>query len=172
MSMLYGIAVFPSQAVQDFANSWRIRHDPHYSIIPPHMTIRDKEELSESQLPAITEHLEAVASQTKPFQIRYNRVSSFYPASHVLYLALEDPAPMIKLHQAVCQGPLDVPAPNFVYTPHVTIGQNMPPDELHDLYGNLRMSEVNLTSTIDSLHLLRKTASGVWHVDKTFALKG
>ncbi|GLX68302.1 2'-5' RNA ligase family protein [Paenibacillus glycanilyticus] len=170
--MLYGIAVFPSQAVQDFANSWRIRHDPHYSIIPPHMTVREKEELSDIQLPTIIEHLQTVASEMKPFQITFNRVSSFYPASHVLYLALKDPTPMIRLHEAVCSGPLHVPAPNFVYTPHVTIGQNMPPDELHDLYGNLRMSSVNLTTEIDQLHLLRKTASDMWHIDKTFLFEG
>ena len=30
--MKYGIVAFPSKKVQDFANSYRKRYDPHYAL--------------------------------------------------------------------------------------------------------------------------------------------
>lgn len=170
--MLYGIAVFPNKQVQDAANSWRLRHDPHYCDIPAHMTVREAEQWTEEQLQKAIAHLEQITAVQKPFTIHFNRVSTFYPVSHVLYLALQSPAPMEQLQQSVCSGPLAVASEKYVYTPHVTIGQNMAADELHDLYGNLRMNGFDLTTSIDRLHLLYQTDSGSWTVHQTFLLRG
>ncbi|MFF2093495.1 2'-5' RNA ligase family protein [Paenibacillus sp. NPDC058174] len=171
MMMQFGIAAFPSKEVQDFANGWRIRHDPKYNAIPPHLTLRDKEELSKEQLKEAVAHLDTVTSALSPFTIRFNRVSTFFPVSNVLYLALEDPLPVQQLQQAICSGPLAIPAPNYVYTPHVTIGQQMEPGELHDLYGNLRMSDVSLESVIDRIHLLHATENGFWTAYQSFQFR-
>ena len=40
--MYFGIATFPEKEVQDIANSYRKRYDPHYSLIPPHITLKEK----------------------------------------------------------------------------------------------------------------------------------
>lgn len=170
--MKYGIAVFPEKQVQDAADGWRARHDPNYCNIPAHMTIREAEEWSDGQLATAIEQLDAAAALTAPFRISFNRVSSFYPVSNVLYLALEDPAPMIRLHENVCNGPLAIQARRYVYTPHVTLAQQLSDDELHDLYGNWRMSKIDLTTTIDRIHLLYQTEKGSWTAYQTFLLKG
>ncbi|MUT66154.1 2'-5' RNA ligase family protein [Paenibacillus sp. NEAU-GSW1] len=169
--MQFGIAAFPSKEVQDFANGWRIRHDPRYSAIPPHLTVRDKSELSEEQLQETVAHLDKVTATLTPFTIRFNRVSTFYPVNNVLYLALEDPLPFKHLHQLICNGPLAIQKQNYVYTPHVTIGQQMNADELHDLYGNLRMSKVDLTTKIDRIHLLHATENGFWTAYQSFLFR-
>lgn len=170
--MQFGIVVYPSEEVQEYANRFRIRHDPHYSIIPPHMTIRENEEITEEQLPAVITHLESITAAVAPFTIRYNRVSTFFPVNNVVYLALEDPLPMIELHKAICSGPLAIPAPNYVYTPHTTIGQQMMADELHDIYANLKMSIINLSTTIDKVLLLHKAENDSWTAYQTFHLRG
>ncbi|MGM0879522.1 MAG: 2'-5' RNA ligase family protein [Bacillota bacterium] len=170
--MLYGIAVFPEKHVQDIAGSWRLRHDPHFCFIPAHMTVREQEEWSEEQLQIAIAHLEQVTTSLPPFSVLFNRVSTFYPVNHVLYLALQDTTPMQKLHEAVCSGPLTNHEPKYVYTPHITIGQNMSADELHDLYGNLRMKSFDLTSKIDRLHLLYQTENGSWTAYQSFVLRG
>lgn len=170
--MLYGIALFPGKDIQDAANGWRIRHDPHYCNIPPHMTLREAEEWDEEKLKQAISHLQTVASQAKPFQMTFNRVSTFFPVSHVLYYALEDPSPVIQLHQSICTGPLEVAHSKYVYTPHVTIGQNMNESELHDLYGKLRMSDIHFTSLVDRLHLLYQTDQGGWTAYQSFQLEG
>ncbi|MFF2482924.1 2'-5' RNA ligase family protein [Paenibacillus sp. NPDC058071] len=170
--MQYGIAVFPSQEVQDYANGWRIRYDPNYSKIPPFLTVRDREAWSDEQLSAALKHLETVTAGLSSFLIRFNRVSNFYPITPTLYLALDDPLPMKVLHEAVCSGPLAVQHSKFVYTPHVTIGQQMNADELHDLYGNLRMSAIKLTSTVDRIQLIEVPDDGNWSILRTFPFGG
>ncbi|REK76282.1 2'-5' RNA ligase family protein [Paenibacillus paeoniae] len=170
--MLYGIALFPEKEVQDAANSWRIRHDPHYCKIPPHLTLREAEEWSEEKLQLAISHLKTITTHLKPFQMTFNRVSSFFPVSHVLYYALEDPSPVVKLHQDVCSGPLAITRPKYVYTPHVTIGQQMSEGELHDLQGKLKMRQIHLTSHVDRLHLLYQTDQGTWTAYQSFQLEG
>lgn len=170
--MLYGVAVFPEKEVQDAANSWRLRHDPHYCNIPAHMTLREAENWDEAQLNQAISHLDKVSASFQPFQIIFNRVSTFFPVSNVIYYALEDPSPVEKLHQAICAGPLKAESSKVVYTPHVTIGRNMAADELHDLYGNLRMSTIRLTSVVDRIHLLYQTDQGGWTAFQSFQLGG
>jgi 2'-5' RNA ligase len=169
--MKYGIAVFPDKKVQEAADRLRIRHDPHYSLIPAHLTVREAEPWSDEKLAAAIAHLEAVSTALSPFTIAFNRVSSFFPVSHVLYMALEDPSPMVQLHQQVCTGPLALEAQRYVYTPHLTLAQQLTADELYDLYGNWRMNKVNLTSTIEKLTLLQQSDKGTWKQLRAFDLK-
>jgi 2'-5' RNA ligase len=170
--MLFGIVVFPEKHVQDVANSWRRRHDPHYAAIPAHLTVRNAEEWTDDQLQIAVAHLEKVTSTLPAFTIELNRVSTFYPVNHVLYLALQDTAAMQELHEQVCSGPLTSTESNHVYTPHVTIGQELSADELHDLYGNLRMQSTDLVSKIDRVHLLYQTDNGSWTAFQSFLLRG
>jgi len=170
--MQFGIAIFPEKEVQDAANSWRVRHDPHYCHIPPHMTLREAEDWSDEQLQQAIKQIEAVAGQTAPFQVTFNRVSTFFPVSPVLYYALEDPAPVIRLHEALCSGPLAISQSQYVYTPHVTIGQKMTEGELHDLHGKLKISQIHYISHVDRIHLLYQTDQGAWTAYQSFQLQG
>ncbi|MEK3885227.1 2'-5' RNA ligase family protein [Paenibacillus sp. PL2-23] len=170
--MIYGIALFPDKEVQDAANSWRIRHDPHYCHIPAHMTLREAEEWDDVKLERAVKHLDAVSASFKPFEVTFNRVSTFFPVSNTLYYALEDPSQVDNLHRAICSGPGMQQPYNYVYTPHVTIGRKLQEEELHDLYGNLRMTEIRLSSYIDRIHLLYQTEQGGWTAYQSFQLKG
>lgn len=170
--MLYGIVVFPEKHVQDFANSWRRRHDPHYTAVPAHLTVRYAEDWSDDELQLAVAHLEQTTAKLPAFSIHLNRVSTFFPVSHVLYLALEDTVSMQKLQESVCSGPLAIVEPKYVYTPHVTIGQEISADELHDLFGNLRMQSIDLTSRIDRIHLMYQTENGSWTAYQSFLLRG
>ena len=38
--MKVGVVIFPSKKLQDLANSYRKRYDPHYALIPPHLTLK------------------------------------------------------------------------------------------------------------------------------------
>ncbi|MWC27402.1 2'-5' RNA ligase family protein [Paenibacillus sp. MMS18-CY102] len=171
--MEYGLAAFPSKVVQQFANSLRKRLDPKYGLISPHMTIRESECWNDEQLAAVRVHLDQFTSTIAPIAVRINRVSSFFPASHVIYLALEKPDPIIALHQAVCTGPLTLAnVIPYTFTPHITIGQNLAPDELHDAYGGLRMHTLDFPMEIKALHLLQRTIHGNWTLYETFPFRG
>ncbi|GIP39708.1 putative phosphoesterase YjcG [Paenibacillus sp. J31TS4] len=168
--MKYGIVVFPSKDIQDLANSYRKRYDPHYDRIPPHLTVRDAEEWEEGRLEEAVRHLEQTVSGLSPFPVTFNRFSSFAPVANVIYLATEDPSKLTALHDAVCSGPLAVKEQSYHYVPHVTVGQKLGDDEFHDVLSSLKNASVSETFQIDRLHLLYQMDNGGWTVYQTFLL--
>lgn len=120
--MKYGIVLFPPRNIQDLANSYRKRYDPHYSLVPPHITLKSPFELGERDLDDVTRHLQEVASTTPAFQIEFHKVSTFHPTTNVIYLAVNNEAHVRRLHEQCNQGILyDEEA--FKYVPHLTIAQ-------------------------------------------------
>lgn len=167
--MNYGIVAFPQKKVQDWANSLRKRYDPHYCYIPPHITLREKFELSDEGFENFVESLERVAKEVKEFQVKFNKVSHFYPISNTIYLAIEDGEPFVQLHNKINELFVSVkPAHQFV--PHLTIGQEMSEEELHDIYGRLRMKNIELETKIDRFHLLYELENGSWNIFQSFLL--
>lgn len=167
-----GIAVFPTTEVQDFANSYRKRFDPHYSMINPHLTIRDKEEWTNEQLDAAVKHLERVTASFSPFTLQFNRFTSLYPSSNTIIIGLENRVHMELLHEAVCSQVLQEHHVQHPYHPHLAIGQQMSNDELQDVLSSLSKIPVNFTCFIDRVHLLYQTDNGAWTTYQTFLLKG
>ncbi|MBD0379230.1 2'-5' RNA ligase family protein [Paenibacillus sedimenti] len=167
-----GIAIFPSKQVQDAANSYRKRYDPHYNFIQPHLTIREKEEWDEMRLGSAVDRLEVVTRGIAPFEIEFNRFSSFYPVNNVIYLALSDTTNMENLHNAICKDELAETGKTYSYNPHLTIGQQIGDDELHDVLSSLKKNPVDFRSRVDRVHLLYQTENGAWTVYQTFLLRG
>ena len=170
--MHIGLVIFPSRAVQDFANSWRKRLDPRYSAIQPHLTLRPGLEVDEVELSMITAHIESVTATYAPFTIHYDRTSTFYPVTNVIYLALRDPQPVITLQERLCSGLLEEDGPAYVYTPHVTLGQELSSDELHDVRASISQETIDFTDRVDRIHLLYQTANGSWTAYQSFLLQG
>ena len=61
--MKYGIVAFPSKKVQDFANSYRKRYDPHYALITPHMTVKGVFEANENEIKSIAEKVSEIGKR-------------------------------------------------------------------------------------------------------------
>lgn len=169
--MHYGIAIFPPRNIQDKANAYRKRYDPHYALIPPHITLKNPFELKERNLDDIIQHLNEVASDTTPFQVEFHKVSTFHPTNNVVYLAIRDEEPLVRLHERCNQGVL-YDEETYKYVPHLTIAQKMSNDELNDVYGSLRMNEINMSAEIDRFHLLYQMENDMWTVYQTFLFKG
>lgn len=168
--MKYGIAIFPQKHVQDLANSYRKRYDPHYALIPPHITLKEAFEMNDADLEKVVDHLEKVAKESQPFQIHFHKVSHFHPANNVIYLAVNNHEPIRTLHEKINSGILHHHH-RFPFTPHLTIGQKMPTDELHDVYGSLRMRTFDLRSEVDRFHLLYQLENGSWSVYQSFVFQ-
>lgn len=170
--MKYGIAVFPSKEVQDIANSYRKRYDPHYTLIQPHVTIREQEEWDDARLRQAVAHLEQITLAMAPFSFVFNRFSTFYPVNHVIYMAPEHPQPLVDCHNRVCSGALAESDKRYSYTPHLTVGQEMTSDELHDIISSLRNRPLSFPVRVDRLHLLYQTDNRAWTAYQTFLLRG
>ena len=166
--MKFGIVIFPSKKIQDYANSFRRRYDPHYALIPPHLTLKAAFEATEEEIKEIAKKINTIARNFGPVDLKINKISSFKPVNNVIYLKVESPEELEKLHFELCttfDGNLEY---NFV--PHITIGQKMSDDEHSDVYGSLRMTELDFKETTERIHLLYQLENGSWTVYETFRL--
>ncbi|PTX65048.1 2'-5' RNA ligase [Melghirimyces profundicolus] len=169
--MKYGVATFPEKKIQDFANSYRKRYDPHYALIPPHITLKEAFEMDEEMLPKAVEHLDQVALNTSPFTVHLPKISTFHPTNNVIYIAVEESEAVKKLHEKINSDVLYHESA-YNYIPHITIGQQMSDDELHDVYGSLRMLKMESKTRIDRFHLMYQLENGSWTIYQTFLLRG
>lgn len=167
--MKYGIAIFPSKKLQDTANSMRKRYDPHYALIPPHVTLKDQFELDEKDVSQVVGKIHEVAKDISPFTLRVYKAGSFHPVNNVIYLRVQETEELTKLHDRLNEGDLKQDEPyNFV--PHITIAQGLSDAEYSDVFGSLKMRDINHEETIDRFQLLYQLENGAWTVYETFHL--
>jgi 2'-5' RNA ligase len=167
--MKFGVAIFPSKKLQDLANSYRKRYDPNYTLISPHLTLKAPFEASEEQTGQITKRLKEIAKKFKPFPLRVLKVSSFKPVNNVIYFKVDPTEELVKLHEELHTNMIGG-KPEYSFIPHITIGQKLSDDEHSDVYGQLKMMEIEHEEIIDRFHLLYQLENGPWTVYETFRL--
>lgn len=169
--MKYGIVAFPSKTLQDLANTYRKRYDPHYARITPHMTLKDAFDADEMQIEEISQKLSDIAKRFSPLAIHASRISSFFPTTNAIYFRVEPTPQLTKIHKEI-QERLQIGKPKHVFVPHITIAQKLSDTEHDDIFGQLRMIGVNEQETIDRIHLLYQLEDGSWTTYETFRLSG
>lgn len=75
--------------LQDLANTYRKRYDPHYAKITPHMTLKDSFDASEEEIQTIVKQLDELAAKYAPLNIHASRISSFFPTTNAIYFRIE-----------------------------------------------------------------------------------
>lgn len=169
--MKYGIVAFPSKKLQDLANTYRKRYDPHYALITPHLTLKDAFEADDKQIADISQKLHEVTATIAPVDIHASRISSFYPTTNAIYFRVEPTEQLAALRVAV-QETINIGETKHVFVPHITIGQKLSDAEHDDIIGQLRMTGVDEQDTIDRIHLLYQLEDGSWTTHETFKLSG
>ncbi len=168
--MKYGIVAFPSKQLQDFANSYRKRYDSHYAKITPHITLGVSES-QDSQIDTISEAIHEVCSQFSPLEIQVSKVSSFAPVNNVIYLKVDVTKQLLELHEELHSKVIGAES-KYKFVPHITLAQDLSSGEHDDIYGQLRMTNVNFSETINRIHLLYQLEDGSWTVYETYRLSG
>jgi len=169
--MKYGVVAFPSKKLQDLANSYRKRYDPHYSLITPHMTVKGVFEASDTEIEKVSTQLREVIKRHKPFKLQTSRISSFSPVTNAIYFKVEPTEELLNLHSSLHSDELGEEA-EYTFVPHITIAQKMLAGEHDDIFGQMKMIGVDHEETIDRLHLLYQLDDGSWTVYETFRLSG
>ncbi|WAA08627.1 YjcG family protein [Fervidibacillus albus] len=167
--MKVGIVIFPSKKLQDLANSYRKRYDPHYSLIPPHLTLKSAFQSSEEELGKISAELEHISKKYDPFPLKTTKISSFYPVNNVIFLKVEPVMELERLFEDLHSSFFGNP-PEYAFVPHITIGQHLSNSEHADVYSQLRLLKIDHEEIIDRFHLLYQLDNGVWNVYETFLL--
>ncbi|WP_342541999.1 YjcG family protein [Paenisporosarcina sp. FSL H8-0542] len=169
--MKYGVVAFPSKKLQDLANSYRKRYDPHYALITPHMTVKGVFEASDTEIEQLSTKISNVVKRHSPFKIHTTKVSSFSPVTNAIYFKVEPSEELLNLHEDLHSDEVGGKA-EYAFVPHITIAQKMSSGEHDDIYGQLKMIGVDHEETIDRLHLLYQLEDGSWTVYETFRLTG
>jgi 2'-5' RNA ligase len=165
----YGIAIFPSKKLQDVANSYRKRYDPHYTLIPPHITIKESFTLNDDQVKDTVSKIKKIADETPPFPLSVYKVGSFHPVTNTIYLGIKTHDTLLALQNRLNSGSLEQEL-KYTFVPHITIGQKMSDGEHSDILESLKMMDLNHEEIIDRFQLLYQLDNGSWTVYETFHL--
>lgn len=167
--MKFGVVIFPSKKLQDLANSYRKRYDPHYALIPPHLTLKNAFTATEEEAKHLANKLKEIAAKFEPLQLKATKYSSFHPVNNVIYIKVE-PTQELEGLQSEINERLDHEKSEYAFVPHVTIGQKLSNDEHSDVYGSLKMHSINHEEKVDRIHLLYQLENGSWTVYETFRI--
>ncbi|MFZ3577954.1 YjcG family protein [Virgibacillus sp. DJP39] len=165
--MKYGIAIFPSKPIQDKANSYRKRYDPHYALIPPHITLKESFEADDDKIREIIPELRKIAKNTSPLKLNINKVSTFAPVTNTIYMKVEATQAVIDLHEKLQSGELPENK-EYGFVPHITIAQKLSDQEYADVYGSLTMKDIQLEDKVDRFQLMYQLENGSWTVYESF----
>ncbi|MEC5423578.1 YjcG family protein [Virgibacillus sp. C22-A2] len=165
--MKYGIAIFPSKSIQDEANSYRKRYDPHYALIPPHITLKEAFVADNTTIDNLVTELKHIANDTNPFTININKVSTFAPATNTIYFKVEPIQELIDLYEKMHQGNFPKNQ-EYSFVPHITVAQKLVHDEYSDVFGSMQMKKIQFEDEIDRFQLLYQLENGSWTVYETF----
>ncbi|WP_047982359.1 YjcG family protein [Ornithinibacillus contaminans] len=168
--MKYGIAIFPSKKIQDEANSYRKRYDPHYPLIPPHITLKEAFEADETAIEDMVIELKKIANETEPFTIQINKVSSFVPVTNTIYLKVEPNQALNTLYEKLHSGNFPQNK-TYNFVPHITIGQKLLDDEYSDIFGRMKMRSFQFEDKVDRFQLLYQLENGSWTVYESFVFE-
>lgn len=163
----YGIAIFPSKPIQDEANAYRKRYDPKYALVPPHITLKEAFHADDKMIDTLVNELKVIANHMEPFQINLSKVGSFAPVTNTIYLKVEPAWQLDDLFEKMHEGKFPKHI-EHTFIPHITIGQKLSDGEYSDVYGSLKMKQVDLKDHIDRFQLLYQLENGSWTVYETF----
>ncbi|MFC2949901.1 YjcG family protein [Virgibacillus sediminis] len=165
--MKYGIIIFPTKKVQDEANALRKRYDPHYALIPPHITLKESFEADDETIDELITEMKYIANETEPFKIQINKVSTFAPVTNTIYFKVEPMQQLTDLYEKLHSGKFP-DNQQYSFVPHITIAQKLSHDEYSDVFGSLRMRDIKLEDEVDRFQLVYQLDNGSWTVYETF----
>ena len=75
----------PIKKLQDLANAYRKRYDPHYALITPHMTIKGVFEANDQEIEEVAKAIKEVTNKHNPFELNVSKVGTFAPITNTIY---------------------------------------------------------------------------------------
>ena len=157
-----GVAIAIPEPYGSELQNWREHFgDPLARSIPTHVTLLPPTPVADDELPAIEEHLRAIATAGSPFEILLRGTGTFRPASPVVFITLaEGIADCELLEEKVRSGPLGHRELEFVYHPHVTVAHDIADEALSHAFEKLAQYEARFR--VGAFSLFEHGADGVW----------
>ncbi|MCL5438592.1 MAG: 2'-5' RNA ligase family protein [Patescibacteria group bacterium] len=164
----YAIVYFPKINLEKI-NAFRENYDPHWNIIPPHITLVSPfSDIPEDQ---IFKHLKKVTEDLKPFQIHLHGLLK--TDDHLLFLRVKEGRDeIINVHNKLYSGILSFLEQKYIFDPHMTLGKISAKDNLEDIaYTTAEAMNLDIHSTFDNISLIKGDGVSPAKKVKVFNLK-
>ena len=156
---LIGVAVAIPEPLASQVTGWRTRFgDPQSTQIAAHITLVPP--MLVTDLLAVEQHLEEVASRSPAFTIHLRGTGTFRPLAPVVFLALsEGISGCDALQRRLRTGPLDLDL-TYPYHPHVTVAHHLSDEVLDEAFESL--VDFEATFLADRFDFYEQDADGAW----------
>jgi 2'-5' RNA ligase len=145
--------------------------DPQAEYVPAHVTLLGPTEVETRLLPAVEQHLEAVAAAQAPFTIQLRGTGTFRPITEVVFVTLAVGISECELLAGAIAAAEGVHRTSkFPYHPHVTVAQDVPAPALDKVFANL--SDFSALFDVVSFTLFSHGGEGPWRRRRDFPLSG
>ena len=143
--------------------------DPQAAYVPAHLTLLGPTEIEPDRLPAIEDHLAAVAAAHPPFSLHLRGTGTFRPLTEVVFVVVAAGISECELLAAAIGKTGDIHRElRFPYHPHVTVAQDVSPEALDAVYEDL--AGFSALFQVDGFTLFSHTGEARWQPRRDFRL--
>jgi 2'-5' RNA ligase len=138
-------------------------------VVPAHVTLLGPTDIPVAALPAVEEHLSAVAAAHLPFTLHLRGTGTFRPVTQVVFVAVAAGISECELlAEAISTAPELRRESRFPYHPHVTVAQDVAPEALDKAYEDL--ADFSAMFEVDSFTLFSHSGQSRWQPRRDFPL--
>jgi 2'-5' RNA ligase len=139
-------------------------------LVGPHVTLAGPVNVRVPDLDRVVDAVRDAAARTPPFRLLLGPPATFWPATPVVYLAIDGELDLLdRVRAGVSQGALARP-PAWPFVPHVTLVDDADPDVIPGALAALASYRVSITVT--RLQLLEEQEDRSWRPLADVALSG
>jgi 2'-5' RNA ligase len=145
--------------------------DPQADFIPAHLTLLSPTQVVTDRLDEIELHLARVADAQPPFTLHLRGTGTFRPVTEVVFVAVaagigecERLAAAIGVNGAIQR------RQTFPYHPHVTVAQDVAPEQLDAAFADLASFEARFP--VAAFRLFEHDGDGRWLARREYPLTG
>ena len=137
--------------------------------VPAHVTLLGPTEIRTANLPAVEQHLAAVAAAHLPFTLHLRGTGTFRPVTQVVFVAVAAGISECELlAAAIAAAPGLHRELRFPYHPHVTVAQDVAPEALDRVYEDL--ADFSAMFEVDAFTLFSHSGQARWQPRRDFCL--
>jgi 2'-5' RNA ligase len=145
--------------------------DPQAAYVPAHVTLLGPTEVAADRLDEIDAYLDGMAARFPPFSLHLRGTGTFRPVTDVVFVTVAAGISECELLAAAISGCAAIQRElRFPYHPHVTVAQDVAPEQLDAAFTGLADFEARFD--VAGFTLFEHGADGKWQARSDFRLSG
>ena len=145
--------------------------DPQAAYVPAHVTLLGPTGVDAADLKAIERGLDAIAAAYPPFTLHLRGTGTFRPVTEVVFVTVAAGiSECEQINAAIHELQGIERSAKFPYHPHVTVAQDVPPEQLDAVFRDLADFEARFP--VVGFTLFEHGTDGRWHPQRDYFLGG